>query len=257
MATGYDPLVNQRYKKFSGIDEAGRSNLLTMLSDRDRTLDLLNVGFVLTHRPPPIWIFGDSQDRQLAFSDRWLELKATDAGGARVFENRNSLPRAWLCSRVLIATEDDQLRLIRGEGPDNFDPRVTALVAPRSLEKGINPSLLSPEQSEAISGDHVRITRRTPVEMELAIDARHMAVLVISELISNGWTATIDGQGAPVMQVDYILRGLELQAGHHDVRFHYRPASLVIGAALSLAGLIGVLLMFRYARARPALTMAS
>jgi hypothetical protein len=168
------------------------------------------------------------------------------------------MPRAlWLCSRVLIATEDDQLRLIRGEGPDNFDPRVTALVAPRSLERGINSSLLSPAQPEAISGDHVRITRRTPVEMELAVDAPHMAVLVISELSASGWRGMIDGREAAVMRVDYILRGLELQAGHHEVRLFYRPTSLLIGAVVSLAGLIGVLLMLRYGRIRQPLTMAS
>jgi hypothetical protein len=47
MATGYDPLVSTRYKTFSGIDEAGRSHLQTMLDARDRTLDLLNVRYLL------------------------------------------------------------------------------------------------------------------------------------------------------------------------------------------------------------------
>jgi hypothetical protein len=253
MATGYDPLVNQRFKQFSGIDEAGRSNLITMLSERDRTLDLLNVGFVFLTRTAN----RDSQSRLMASSNRWVEIKTTDGGGTRVFENRNNLPRAWLCPRVLIATEDDQLRLIRGEGPDEFDPAIAALVAPRSLEKGINPSLLSPARPEAISADHVKITRRTPVEMVLTVDAPQMAVLVISELSSNGWKATIDGREVPLIRVDYILRGLELTAGSHEVRLFYRPTSLLIGTIVSLAGLIGVLLMFRSGRGKQPATMAS
>src|SRR5262249_19233895 len=47
MATGYDPLMNKRYLNFSGINEAGRSELPTLLDEKDRTLDLLNVRYVL------------------------------------------------------------------------------------------------------------------------------------------------------------------------------------------------------------------
>jgi hypothetical protein len=50
MITGYDPVLNERYKTFSGIDEAGRSFISTMLDAQDRTLDILNVRYVLV--PP-------------------------------------------------------------------------------------------------------------------------------------------------------------------------------------------------------------
>ncbi len=47
MATGYDPLLNSEYKKFSGINEAGTTERLSVLESKDRTLDLLNVRYVL------------------------------------------------------------------------------------------------------------------------------------------------------------------------------------------------------------------
>ncbi|MBO0722843.1 MAG: YfhO family protein [Blastocatellia bacterium] len=47
MATGYDPTISKRYKTFSGIDEAGRSTIPTLLDAQDRTLDLLNVNYLL------------------------------------------------------------------------------------------------------------------------------------------------------------------------------------------------------------------
>jgi hypothetical protein len=47
MATGHDPIINARYKTFSGINEAGRSTLPTLLDAQDRTLDLLNVNYLL------------------------------------------------------------------------------------------------------------------------------------------------------------------------------------------------------------------
>jgi hypothetical protein len=50
MVTGYDPVLNERYKIFSGIDEAGRSFIPTLLDPQDHTLDLLNVRYVFV--PP-------------------------------------------------------------------------------------------------------------------------------------------------------------------------------------------------------------
>lgn len=46
MASGYDPLLSERYKTFSGTDEAGRAFISTLLEPQDHTLDLLNVRYV-------------------------------------------------------------------------------------------------------------------------------------------------------------------------------------------------------------------
>ena len=45
--TGYDPLLDRRYKNFSGVDEAGHTWLETILLPRDRTLDLLNARYLV------------------------------------------------------------------------------------------------------------------------------------------------------------------------------------------------------------------
>ncbi len=82
MATGYDPVLNTRYKIFSGIDEAGRSFLETIVDPRDRTLDLLNVRYVFV---PP----GHFQNTEKGPEVSALDLSAgktakllTDAGTA-------------------------------------------------------------------------------------------------------------------------------------------------------------------------------
>lgn len=56
MVTGYDPLLDRRYKSFSGIDEAGHTWLETILLPRDRTLDLLNTRYLIL---PPEWQPGE------------------------------------------------------------------------------------------------------------------------------------------------------------------------------------------------------
>jgi uncharacterized membrane protein YfhO len=64
---------------------------------------------------------------------------------------------------------------------------------------------------------------------------------VVSEAWYPGWHAWVDGAPAPILQADYLLRAVELGAGRHEVRFEYRPRSLAIGAALSLAGVVTAL----------------
>jgi hypothetical protein len=61
MATGYDPILNERGKVFLGMDEAGRTFNSTMLEPQDRTLDLLNVRYVFV--PPDAPARGDAGEQ--------------------------------------------------------------------------------------------------------------------------------------------------------------------------------------------------
>jgi len=55
MMPGYDPVLNERQKVFSGLDEAGRCFNETMLDPQDHTLDLFNVRYVFI--PPTFFKF--------------------------------------------------------------------------------------------------------------------------------------------------------------------------------------------------------
>ncbi len=62
---------------------------------------------------------------------------------------------------------------------------------------------------------------------------------VFSERFAPGWRATIDGQDAPILRVDGLLRGICVPEGEHTVALlPFRPFTLYLGACVSGLALI-------------------
>ena len=104
-----------------------------------------------------------------------------------------------------------------------WDPATTALIE-------------SPLSNAAPSGTvgTAQITRYEPNEIEVITNSDVPALLVLSENHFPGWRAYVDSRLVGTLRVDYNLRGAELPAGQHVVRFVYWPKSLLIGVAISL-----------------------
>lgn len=241
MVTGYDPLLDGRYKNFSGVDEAGRSWLSTMLQSGDRTLDLLNAQYLMVPGR-------DERGADNLDNSRWREVGSLEGespfAGYRVFENRQVFPRAWLVQRVKEAWEGDQLKIIRGEMRDSegvlIDLRSTALVEPvrpDAKERAwfgdyLDPVVAFSAATASPGAATIRSFQADRILIETCADWR--SVLVLSEHADSGWQVSVDGQPAQWYRVDYELRGVPLSAGIHRVEFTYRSAPIKNGAVISL-----------------------
>jgi hypothetical protein len=71
--------------------------------------------------------------------------------------------------------------------------------------------------------------------------------LVLSEIAYPGWTAIVDGRRSSSETVDGLLRGVELAAGRHEVRFEFRPSSVYVGLSLTLVSLAALVYLWRRA----------
>ncbi len=75
---------------------------------------------------------------------------------------------------------------------------------------------------------------------------------VFSEVYyDKGWNAYIDGKQVPYCKVDYILRGMPIPAGEHEIEFRFEPRSVSlarmvtsISSAIIYALLLGSLLLY-------------
>ena len=63
-------------------------------------------------------------------------------------------------------------------------------------------------------------------------------LLVVSEIYHPNWRATVDGEPAPVYRVDVAMRGVEVPAGRHEVRFRYEAGAVGTGLWIGLLALL-------------------
>ena len=172
-------------------------------------LGMLNVGFLGQ-------IHGDPQPRGLA----QLPLEAEFAG-VSWYRNPTVLPRFFLVRRLLLAsTEDDALHDLAH--PD-FKPAEEAVVEAPAL----------PAQA-SLSGGDVQVERYSPNRIELRVRAAGRAFLASSEVLYPGWTATVNGQPAPLYLTNGAFRGLFLNAGTSEIVMSYWPEGFALWAAISL-----------------------
>ena len=105
--------------------------------------------------------------------------------------------------------------------------------------------------SEEEEGGRVQIRRYTAEQIEIEVNSQEPAILLLTDAWYPGWEATVDGEAVPVWRADLLFRAVGVGAGRHSVVFTFRPASVRIGAGVSLVawvGLIGAVVMDRWLR---------
>jgi hypothetical protein len=78
----------------------------------------------------------------------------------------------------------------------------------------------------------VTIDRYSPNEVD--ISAQGPGQLVLSEVVYPGWQVWIDGKPGQMMTVAGVLRGVDLLAGNHQIKFIFRPWAVYAGIAGNL-----------------------
>ncbi len=94
-------------------------------------------------------------------------------------------------------------------------------------------STLGETQRDSTSA--VTLTSYEPNELVYDVHSAKGGIVVFSEIYYPGWTATIDGEKAPVARVDYILRALKVKGGDHTIVLTFKPTSIRITECVAYA----------------------
>ena len=127
-----------------------------------------------------------------------------------VFENPQANGAAWVPAEVVsVSTNQEEMDQL---GTLNTKTQATL----NSQEFG---------QKSAGAGQ-IALTSHSPNEMKYQASMTQGGLGVFSEIYyPKGWTATIDGKEVPILRVNYLLRGLEIPEGDHEVVFTFAPSS--------------------------------
>ncbi|HVZ58035.1 MAG TPA: YfhO family protein [Chitinophagaceae bacterium] len=121
---------------------------------------------------------------------------------------------------------------------EHLNPRDTAVV-----QESFRASV--PSQPVADSTASIRLLRNDNDKITYESQAASSQFAVFSEIYyPAGWTARVDGTEAPIIKVDYALRGLALPAGKHQIEFTFRPEGYYRGKSVaSIASVLAILLL--------------
>ena len=93
------------------------------------------------------------------------------------------------------------------------------------------------------AGDRVEITNYQSDRVTIVAVADQPGYLVLTDSWYPGWRAFVDSQPAPIYRADVLFRAVSLEPGTHTIVFEYRPDSFLIGAMVSAASFIMLIVM--------------
>lgn len=156
-------------------------------------------------------------------------------GTLPLYKNPDALGNAWFVNEVKWAdTPNDEMKDLT-----DFNPATTAIVG-KEYESALKASAVSKDSTASIT-----LTTYHPNKLVYTSNNTSEGLGVFSEIYyPYGWKATIDGKDASILRVDYLLRGLIIPAGKHEIVFTFDPQSLKITETLAYAASILLIIGF-------------
>jgi hypothetical protein len=154
---------------------------------------------------------------------KYFIIQDQQTGKARAIPNPNAYGSCWLVKHV--KEVDNATAAILAIGSTNL--RDTAIV-----EKTAG-SATQPQWDSTAS---IRLVKFDNDQIDYEVNAATPQFAVFSEMYyPAGWNAYIDGKQSPYFKTDYALRGINVPAGKHTIRFAFEPSTFKTGVNISFA----------------------
>lgn len=171
--------------------------------------NLLNVKYIVSDRPIYDGVAPDFTSQQTT---------------QIVYKNRSMLPRAFFTNAVVV--EQKPMKILEALRDGTFDPRALAYLS--EPVSGVQPI-------DSTQPPMVAITARGNQHLALKATTTAPNFLVVSEMYYPEWHATIDGVEVPIHKTDYLLRGIVVPPGTHNIEFSFISPAFERGRTISMA----------------------
>lgn len=130
--------------------------------------------------------------------------------------NKQALGHAWFVNKInWVKNADDEILAMK---PD-FNPKEEAFIDER-FKQSLNGFVPTPSNNNEIKLKNYAANKLV-YESNTSTDA----LAIFSEVYyAKGWQASIDGKPVDHIRANYILRGLKIPSGKHEIVFEFKPA---------------------------------
>ena len=137
-----------------------------------------------------------------------------------IYENNNNLPRAFIVGAIR-STPNIEKEL------HEFDPKKEALV-----EGNEKQWTLGAEFKEA------EIMHYSPNRIIIKTELTKPGVLILSEIYFPGWRALDNGKEISLFRMNYVLRGIILSEGKHEIEIFFMPTYFNLVKTVSISSFL-------------------
>ena len=158
-----------------------------------------------------------------------------DKGEKQAQQNPDANGNAWFVENVkVVNSANSELQIL-----DSLNTKMIAVIDKSKLLDNVNFNFEKDSTAtiKLINYDVTELTYRTKTEKEQFV--------VFSEIYyKDGWNAYIDGKLTNHFRVNYVLRGMKIPAGEHEIEYKFEPKVIQLGGMISLFSYISIILVF-------------
>jgi hypothetical protein len=201
-----------------------------------------NLNTIGGYHPAKLDLYNDIITRQLSkgnmqvfdmLNTKYFIVQNPQTGKPEAQLNPNAFGNCWLVKGIKFVENADQ----EMAALDNTDLKDTAVV-----ENKFKAQI--PAQPKYDSVGYIKLVENKNDVIDYKFSAPSPQFAVFSEVYyPKGWNVFIDGTKANYVKTDYVLRGMYVPAGNHNIEFRFEPKSFYTGRLISIISNILVALL--------------
>ncbi|NCA85816.1 MAG: hypothetical protein EOM83_09610 [Clostridia bacterium] len=149
--------------------------------------------------------------------------------------NPGALGNAWIVGKYrLVDNADAEIAAL-----NNFDPATEAIIDRQFANQ------LQDYRSGSDSAAAIKLTSYAPNELHYSFSSAKDELVVFSEIYyDKGWNVYVDDKPMPYLRANYVLRGMVVPSGQHEIVWKFEPAVYHTGGLVAAIFSIIILLGF-------------